>query len=462
LPFLGGIENLGKFLSRRNYYVNKYGVCSFEDASGAVFFGPLRKIKIMRFIGLWQQLRNIFALPFNFLPILRTPGGNNLFQGRFADIGMAKLWQRSHTPKVGQELIEVDLLKLRIDRPTVIFLPGIFTTNGKKQHNVENIAEIEALLKTPAGQMPDIYALSYDDLSTIFNICAYNGRPDKAFCKAAQRMAEAVILPLVVKNGKPLPEEEAAKNLRNLTLVGYSAGSVFAQEMYNAAVDLMKRAGWKEDRARQVMGETVLISMASVSRPSREKDRFTTLYLAASNDLAVRLKNRIWRPISRLFGGHSDELSIRRPSRSSLLITATTGRDMWQWRDSPDGSKIRAAIEPLLPPPFRSHHEPAHYMTCDDDHNEFSKIVRNGLVQAVKRDRRLDVTELLEPVDEKGAAHYRARIQRALRLGERKDNRQQRRKNVPKAARHSGFHDAASRRPRPPGFGPAGPGTAPA
>lgn len=378
---------------------------------------------------------------------------------------MAKLWQRPHAPGAGQELSEADLSNVRIDRPTVVFLPGIFTTHSQKKHIAEGIDAVGDMLARNGEPLPQMLALSHNDLANIFNIVAYNGNPDKAFSRSARQMAEAIILPLVTSGGKPLSENKAAANLRNLTLVGYSAGTVFAQEMYNAARDLMKKAGWAEDRARHVLGEVALIAMASVSRPSREKDRFTTLYLAATNDLAVRLKNRIWRPISRLFSRHSAELMIRRISRTSLLVTARMGRELWEWRSNPDGTPRKAEIAPLLPPRLkvRSNHELPHYMTCDDEHNAFSKVVLHGLINALRRKTRLDAAQLLALPEglEKNAAEYRARIDSGMRRGHQKDNKAKRGKHDQKITSYKGFSAAALYTPPRPGGGRGNAGPVP-
>jgi len=337
---------------------------------------------------------------------------------------MAKLWQRSTDPKTSLLLKEVSLTNFKISKPSVIFLSGIFTTNNKPAHIAEGMQEIETLLRgrPEISQTPDIYALSHNDLGTIFNIAAYNGAPQKAFSKSAKAMADGVLLPLVTDNGKPLPLDKAAENLRNVTFVAYSAGTVFAQEMFNAALKGMTKAGYAEKDARHVLQEVVLISLATVSRPTEEKERFTTLYLAASNDIAVALKNRIWKPLRDMFNVSTDTLKIRRLSENSLLITTELAAKMWHWRDAPDGTREKAEIPPLMPKRIKmpSHHEMPHYTTHDDEHNRFAKLVLNGLVNAVNRKSKSEVLQLLAPTTARTqdeAAAYTARIEKALEAG---------------------------------------------
>jgi hypothetical protein len=336
---------------------------------------------------------------------------------------MAKLWRRSLEQGHTHRAAEIDLTGFRISRPTIIFLSGIFTTDKKPEYVLEGIAEVENILlhAPPLKTPPDVIALSHSNLRNIFNVVAYNARPDRAFNPAAAKMAAAIILPQVLDaNGRPVPPEVAARNLRNITLVGYSAGTVFGQELFNASLHAMKKAGYTEPAARDVLQEVVLISMATVSRPLQEHGRFTTLYLAATNDLAVRLKERILNPLRRLFRACADELVIRPLSHTSLLITAAVNKKMWHWQKLPNGEQQKKDISPLLPQWMRmtSHHEMPHYTTADDEHSAFSKIVLHGLVNAVTRDARTNVRQLLAPPndapDTPETHHYKNRISGAF------------------------------------------------
>lgn len=333
---------------------------------------------------------------------------------------MAKLWQRSKDPKTSKPVTEVNPSHLKINSPTIIFLPGIFTTDGKHAHIAEGLGEIEDLLKhQPALKTkPKIYALTHKALCSAFNIASYNAKPQTACGREAKKAAKDIILPLVAKNGKPLPEHEARANLRNLTLAAYSAGTVFAQEIYNASLLHMTAAGYSEKTARDLLQEITLVSMATVSRPAEEGARFTTLYLAAGNDIAVRAKNKVWRPVKELFAIDSRDLRIQELSPTSLFITAYIDKKMWHWREDDTGTLTKADIVPLMPrrTGISSNHEMPHYTTSDDGHNAFSRLVLNGLVNAVNRSKKLSPLDLLAPVTAKSpddAAQYRARIDKA-------------------------------------------------
>lgn len=334
---------------------------------------------------------------------------------------MAKLWKKTTGPGNAPALEELTADKLSITKPVIVYLSGILTTDNNPKGIQSGIEDIERLLKNrpQLPQAPEVLAVSHKNLRNLFNIFAYDAFPQTRHSQAALDMAKLLVLPLVTAKGKPLPAGEAMRNLRNLTLVGYSAGSVFAQELYNASVKLMKHAGYTDKSARQLLSEVLLISMATVSRPTKECDRFTTLYLAGSDDIAVRIKNRLTRPLGKIFARYNDALAIRKISKNALLATATIAKKMWEWRDGPDGGSVKFDISPLFPKNwwFRSHHEIEHYVTSDQTHNPMAKLVINALINAVNRPGRLEPEQLLAPVTAASpleAEDYRQRIRDAF------------------------------------------------
>lgn len=334
---------------------------------------------------------------------------------------MSKLWQRVSHQEPGPAVEEVALDSVRITSPTVIYLSGFLTIDKKPLNAANGIVCMEELLhgRSELPMPPKIYAWSHTRLSRVFNIFAYGLRPSRACSAAAKKLATAVILPLIVRDGKILPAEEARKNLRNLTLFGYSAGSVLAQGAFNHTLRTLRKMGCTEDAARDLLREVVLISTGNMSRPTKESNRFTTLYLAASNDIFVRLKNSLWRPLRAVFRRYARHLLIKPLSKTSLLITAAVSKNLWEWRKNPNGGKTKRDFLPQLPSwtGLASHHELPHYVTTDDDHSQFSKIVMHGLINAARRQATLEVKALLEPCGTTDTAEeirdYRARIARA-------------------------------------------------
>lgn len=339
---------------------------------------------------------------------------------------MSKLWYRTRDTQGQSQLHEVDFNDFRIDSPTVIYLSGFLTTNRQQGFIAGALKRLEEMLGHRAADVAHdakIYAWSHSNLGNLFNLAAYSSLPQHAASGAAQRFARHVILPLVAENlqgqggalkGQPLDIETARRNLRNLTLLTYSAGTVTVQESFNAARRQMRQLGMDRSVIRDLLGEVVVISTGNVSRPTHEKNRFTTVYLVASNDLIIRMKNALWAPIrtlvSKLLWDHPDELRAEKLSPSSLLVTAKIGHSDFEWRLGPGGKTFQSQIKRLLPAwTFaNSNHELPYYITHDDRLSPFANIALYGLTNAVGRTEKLDVEKLIAAPATRPAAEARA------------------------------------------------------
>jgi len=378
---------------------------------------------------------------------------------------MAKLWQRSRDANGKSQLREISLTDLRIEKPSVIFLSGYFTTDSqpgyiagalkrleemmqnRPGHDMVAAAEAQPVAMGANGSTPapaavnivrnadkpvELYAWSHSSLANIFNMAAYNIMPGSRASQPAQNLARGVIMPLVAKDfalddngqitGTPLPPEEAKKNLRNVTFFAYSAGTILAQECFNASMKMMQKIGYTADQARDVLHEVALVSTGNVSRPTKEKDRFTTLYLVASNDRIIRAKNRIWRPLKTLFARFARNLNIKALSATSAFISAAVTRQKWEWRMR-DGKTWKEKIKPLIPSwtMIKSYHELPHYITHDENLSQFAKIVQYSLTNAINRAEgdgtRLTPMQMLAPPDGISAAEmasYNQKIAKAI------------------------------------------------
>lgn len=217
---------------------------------------------------------------------------------------MGKLWQRTINEQGKSQLQEVDLGNLRAEGPILVYLSGFLTNNNRPDYIAGGIKRMEELLKDRTSARPQIYAWSHKGLSNLFNLAIYNMFPGSRSSQAGYDLASAIVMPLVSSGfsrkpdgaveGQPLPFETARKNLRNVTFFGYSAGSIVAQETFNASLKMMKAIGFKEEEARSALQEVVLLSAGTISRPSKERNRFSTVYLVASNDRINRFKNWVW------------------------------------------------------------------------------------------------------------------------------------------------------------------------
>lgn len=346
---------------------------------------------------------------------------------------MGKLWRRSQTgEKDPNGLHEMDLSSMRIDKPSVIFLTGFFTYDKTPRHIRTAFRNINELMANRPGEQPpvDTYVWSHGGLKELFNLAAYDAAPGSRTSKNGYNLARGVIMPLVAKDfkmdangnvtGTPLPLEEAKKNLRNVTFFAYSAGTITGQEGFNASMKMMKKIGFSEKDAREALHEVVLVSVGVMSRPGRERDRFTTLYLEANNDRLVNAKNRMWAPFRAFFNWFAKKLHIQPLSDSSAIISASVQKRNKEKQVKKDGKEVEREIKTLMPKwfPVKSLHELPRYVTEDEGLSPFAKIVEYSLTNAVARDRRLSPLELMAPppaVEKNAAATYQAKIDKACR-----------------------------------------------
>jgi hypothetical protein len=354
-----------------------------------------------------------------------------------------KLWQ-SVPDKTGRpQLKEVDLTRLTIERPALVYLSGFLTNNDRPDFIAGSIKRIDELLRNAPSSavVPDIYAWSHKGLSNLFNLAAYDTFPNSRASEAGYILAANILMPLVTEDfavftdgamvGRPRPLEEAAKKLRNVTFFGYSAGSIVAQETFNAAKKMMTTIGFTESEVRQLMKEVVLINAGCISRPSQEKDRYTTINMIASNDRINRCKNWVWgtagtalRTVFTRYAWEKNtkDLSIRPLSPSSLFVNAAVKADLYEWVSNEKGIRTKRKVNPLFPAwTFsRSYHELPHYITKDDTNNGFSRIALYATVNAVSRTSLVKPLSLLDPppgdvFSKEDQAAYRERIKRALK-----------------------------------------------
>lgn len=329
---------------------------------------------------------------------------------------MSKLWFRTRTAEGKSLLNEVDFSTFAITEPTVIYLSGFLTTNNQPGFIAGAIKRLEEMLTHRAAEQARparIYAWSHSSLANLFNIAAYNGMPDTRTSKAGMIFARNILLPLVAGDIKDLPSgrisatpldiDTARQNLRHLTMLTYSAGTVTVQESFNAARKMMAHIGMKDETIRDLLGEIVVISTGNVSRATKESNRFTTIYLVASNDIVVRAKNALWAPLRTLFSKlmreHPKELQAEKISPTSLLVSARIDHSEWEWRLGPEGATWKAKINRLLPAWtfINSNHELPYYITHDEKLTPFANIALYSLTNAIGRDRKLGVEDLIAP-----------------------------------------------------------------
>lgn len=319
---------------------------------------------------------------------------------------MAKMWKKEGK----RELVELTPETFKITQPSIIYLSGWLTLDSTPHHIKSCMSAIEELIED-RPETP-LYLWSNTSLADAFKAAAYCARPQKSYSKDIVKLTDMLIKPLVSANDKPLPFVDAQKNLRNLTLFGYSMGTVSAQALFNASLKMMTKIGYTEKETRTLLREVALISAGNASLPAREGNRFTTVYLAASNDLPVRIKNRIFAPLRTLFNKKAKELTITPVSKTGLEISAKISGKWWEWVTGKSGRKHKRAISPLIPKwtGINCHHELAHYITLDEEHSPFANIARQALLNGLSRKNGpLRPSHLIEPAPN-APTHYANKI----------------------------------------------------
>ena len=329
---------------------------------------------------------------------------------------MNKLWKKTQQSEGGQALEQVVPGALTLDKPTVVFFSGLFTT-GKGINLVKGAAgHIEEMLGGAGNNISDHadirvwqYKSKRSNLKNIFN---YNCFPSRAFSRNATIFVGDFLLPLVAENGtynvkkksfqgqkKDFKDVEKAFN--NLTFMAYSYGSVFSQEVYNGAKKMMKQVGFSKNQTRLLLSRIHLISMGAVSRPMKEKNRFTSITLVATNDRISNHKNKIWWSVKEFFARAARKLTIRRLTKRNAYITAPVQKDLFTPHEDKEGQVVMRNIRKLFPAwwPRHSYHELQHYTTDRDFDNEFSKIARFALLNAMQRDKPLTLEQMIAPAN---------------------------------------------------------------
>ncbi|MBI3440824.1 MAG: hypothetical protein HY052_03305 [Proteobacteria bacterium] len=352
---------------------------------------------------------------------------------------MGKLWHRVANDQGKFDLREVDMSQLKIDQPTIVYLSGFLTNNNRPGYVAGGIKCMEELLRNrpECPVPPKVYAWSHSGLRNLFNLAVYNTFPSSRSSQAGYDIGAGVLMPLVTKgfaidkrghvSGTPIPLEEAKKNVMNVTLFGYSAGAIVAQETFNATLKMMKDVGYNEKDAREVLNEVVLVATGVFSRYTKEANRFTTLYLAATNDRMMRAKNWIWGTTGTLlrttFTGYANKqrsLTVRPLSDTSVYITAPVRPSDYEWKYDDSGRPVEKKHFGLLYPRWtglRSYHELQHYLTTDEKNNSFANIALYALINAVNRQGTVKPMDLIQPppANQNASEAYRAKIAAAIR-----------------------------------------------
>ena len=335
---------------------------------------------------------------------------------------MPKLWKKTGDAKNNSDLVEVDPSQLVISKPTVIFIPGQITPDDAHDEISRNINDVKNIFQD-MPEPPQVLLWSHledtkttralaqqfraavhkltkitppttgNDLTSFSRFVAYRFSFQHSSTPAARNLAQKLILPLVTTaDGKPLPFDEAQKNLRNLTLMGYCSGGFAAQLLYNAARKMMRKAGYSRKETRSLLQEIVLITIGTFSEPQKEENRYTTVSFLYNDDSIISMKDKLLHPLRRIFSRSSQRLNIKNLSDTSVLVSAAV---LGKKRDK----EQKEVIEGVQLPAWRRgafNHFFADYVNSNDNSSQFARIVPYTLINAVNRKETVSPEDLLK------------------------------------------------------------------
>jgi len=323
---------------------------------------------------------------------------------------MPKLWKKTGRAKSNKGLEPVDLSKLTINRPTVIYFPGQLAQDVNQTEISKGINYVKGLFSDLAC-LPIVYSWSRpdrntritSDLSSLFYATACNRILDPGTLSSVRSLAKGLIMPLVSDaEGKPLPFDKAQKNLRKLTFFAHCVGTVDADELHDAAMKMMKKIGYKTEEAHKLLHEIVLVTVGPLSRPEKEDNRYTTISFVNYDDRIINRKEWALNPLHRLSSLHNNfskasrSLKIKQLSDTSILVTATA-RGARQDRSKKIQEEVIDNVRlPRWSKKALNHLLEDYGVNADSKSSQLAGMAQNALINAVKRKETLKPSQLLE------------------------------------------------------------------
>ena len=337
---------------------------------------------------------------------------------------MPKLWKKTGDAKNNSDIVEVDPAQLAISKPTIVYFPGQITPDDAHDEISRNLNDVKKIF-CDLPEPPQVYLWSHpedtrttralapifctavnklslgkvnpptkgSDLTSLSRYLAYKLSFHRSSTVAAENLAQNLIMPLATNaEGKPLPFDEAQKNLRNLTFMGYCIGGFAVQAVYNAAQKMLRKAGYSRKEARALLQEIVLVTIGTFSEPKKEENRYTTVSFIYNDDSMTGAKDKVFHPLHRAFSRSNQRLQVSKLSDSSIIVSgAIMGKKGDQSQEE--------VIEGVLLPAWRKgafNHFFADYVNTNDNTHQFSRIVQYALTNAVNRNGTVKPGDLLK------------------------------------------------------------------
>lgn len=152
---------------------------------------------------------------------------------------------------IGWERVEINAIDTT--KPVLLCFGGNNTVIDRYANFMAKTAE-RLLNLTPEDKYIDIYSISYK----------HNEDEDIADMSEEdiKKINESLFLPLVLKDGKRIPTEQAQKNMRNVNLFSFSYGSKIVFTLTNDLAATMEAKGYTNGEISQILSQIFHLAYA--------------------------------------------------------------------------------------------------------------------------------------------------------------------------------------------------------
>ncbi len=207
----------------------------------------------------------------------------------------------------------------------LLVLPGSDTHHAYRQSLGSYFSHMDRLLgNLPSVALPDVIVASYSSSQRTLDQTPLTNENEDYIDPHAMTLTSSMIMP-ALDEGK------------TLTLFGYSAGGILAENIRRSLVILYAERGLNEEMIAQKLRSVVLVSIANVSKApflaegEKEKPVFTSVYFRSLDDKVAQ--RRVPEFASRRPANHKEGgFSITATVGNGLLFTthSTPQLDIWK------------------------------------------------------------------------------------------------------------------------------------
>jgi hypothetical protein len=199
-----------------------------------------------------------------------------------------------------QTFNKVDVLSSDL-RPKVIYFGGKIQQSEEPEYVNRAMRRLKRLLEPcqiSTGKY-DIYVMTYNNRASwqkSLHMYRHHEDPQHYYSPHAWEVAESYLHPLYADaDGNKLSEEKLYQQMSLVTLVGYSYGSNFIQEVRNALVTVMDKMGYDPAVTKKALSMVAAFNFNSVTDvvDKRSRGDFTQAHVTAEDDIGTYLHSNI-------------------------------------------------------------------------------------------------------------------------------------------------------------------------